>query len=269
MTVDVLTIFPDMFSSFLESSLIGKAIERGDMSVRLHDIRDWTKGRHRAVDDAPYGGDEGMVMMPGPVCEAVDAVSSIPPVSAPSAVIDSSMVTAPSEEALQDDVRKIMLCPRGRTFDAAYARELSSEKRLLMLCGRYEGFDARIPELTGCERVSLGDFVLSGGELASMVIIEAVSRFIPGVIGSAGSVIKDSFEDNGLLDWPGFTRPAEYRGMKVPDVLLSGNHRDIQRWRRYQQLEATRQLRPDLYDETTLDDDDLKLLKDNDWEVWL
>lgn len=221
MRVDILTIFPGIFESPLRESLLGKAIRAGVLDVRVHDIRGFTSDRHRQVDDEPYGGGPGMVMKPEPIFAAVEALG-------------------PGRK------RVILLSPAGRRLDQALVRELAAEPWLVLICGRYEGVDERVVEGLPAEEVSIGDYVLSGGELPALVVLEAVSRLVPGVVGREESVERDSFGPEGLLDHPHYTRPAEFRGMRVPEVLLSGNHAEIERWRRQAALEKTRRNRPDL-----------------------
>jgi tRNA (guanine37-N1)-methyltransferase len=219
--IDILTIFPGIFESPLRESLLGKAIAAGLLDVRVHDIREHASGRHRQVDDEPYGGGPGMVMKPEPIFAAVEALG-------------------PGER------RIILLSPAGRRLDQALVRELAAEPWLVLICGRYEGVDERVVEGLPAEELSIGDYVLSGGELPALVVVEAVARLVPGVIGREESHERDSFGPEGLLDHPHYTRPAEFRGMRVPEVLLSGNHAEIERWRREAALEKTRRNRPDL-----------------------
>ena len=220
MRIDVLTIFPGIFESPFRESLLGKAIESGLLEVRLHDIRDFATDKHRQVDDESYGGGPGMVMKPEPVFAAVESLGEGPK-------------------------RVILLSPAGRRLDQALVRELSCEPWLVLICGRYEGVDERVAEGLPAEEVSIGDYVLAGGEVPALVLLEAVTRLVPGVIGKEESHERDSFE-NGMLDHPHYTRPQEFRGMRVPDVLLSGNHAEIERSRREAALEKTRRNRPDL-----------------------
>ncbi len=221
MRIDVLTIFPGIFESPMRESLLGKGIEAGLLDVRVHDIRDHTTDRHRQVDDESYGGGPGMVMKPEPVFAAVEALGEGPK-------------------------RVLLLSPAGRPFDQALVRELAGEPWLVLICGRYEGVDERVAEGLPAEEVSIGDYVLSGGELPALVVLEAVTRLVPGVIGREESHERDSFGPDGLLDHPHYTRPPEFRGMAVPEVLRSGNHAEIERWRREAALEKTRRMRPDL-----------------------
>ena len=220
MQIDVFTIFPGIFEGPLRESLLGRAIGDGLVQVRVHDIRDFVAGAHRQVDDESFGGGPGMVMKPEPVFAAVESLGEGPK-------------------------RTLLLSPAGRRLDQALVRELSEESRLVLICGRYEGVDERIVTGLPAEEVSIGDYVLAGGEVAALVLIEAVTRLVQGVIGNEESHERDSFED-GLLDHPHYTRPRVFRGMPVPDVLLSGNHAEIERWRRTAALDKTRRIRPDL-----------------------
>lgn len=221
MRVDVLTIFPSIFESPLRESLLGKAIDAGTLDVRVHDVRDHTTDRHRQVDDESYGGGPGMVMKPEPVFRAVESLGNEPK-------------------------RLLVMSPAGRRLDQELVRELSNEPWLVLIAGRYEGIDERVVEGLGAEEVSIGDYVLSGGELPVLVVLEAVTRLVPGVIGREESHERDSFGTDGLLDHPHYTRPAEFRGMRVPEVLLSGDHAAVERWRREAAVEKTRRNRPDL-----------------------
>jgi tRNA (guanine37-N1)-methyltransferase len=223
MRVQVLTIFPELFAPFLISSLIGRAREKGLLDVSVHNLRDFTQDRHRSVDDEPYGGGGGMVMTAPPWLSAL------------------------AELAPEGPVRpwRVLMSPQGRRLDEALVRELAARGDLVLLCGRYEGIDERVLQLGVDQEVSLGDFVLSGGELPAMVLIEALSRQVPGVVQRGDSVEQDSFR-NGLLDYPHYTRPPVVAGLPVPDVLLSGDHAAIDRWRRRTALEATARKRPDL-----------------------
>jgi len=219
--IQVLTIFPELFEPFLATSLIGKALEKGLLDARVIDLRDFTEDRHRSVDDEPYGGGGGMVMAAPPWIRAVRALSE------------------------GGTPWRVLLSPQGRRLDDAKVRELAARGDLVLLCGRYEGIDERVLETVVDEEVSIGDYVLSGGELPAMVLIEAMSRQIPGVVQLSGSVENDSFR-NGLLDYPHYTRPPVVEGLAVPEVLLSGHHAEIIRWRLRKALEATREKRPDL-----------------------
>jgi tRNA (guanine37-N1)-methyltransferase len=219
--IDVVTIFPGIFESPLRESLLGRAIEAGLLDVRVHDLRDSTSDRHRQVDDESYGGGPGMVLKPEPVFAAV--------------------------ESLGAGVRRtLLLSPAGRRLDQDLARELAVEPWLVLICGRYEGVDERVVEGLPAEELSIGDYVVAGGEVPALVVLEAVTRLVPGVIGRGESHEQDSFGAEGVLDHPHYTRPAEFRGMRVPETLLSGNHQEIERWRREAALEKTRRNRPDL-----------------------
>jgi len=219
--IDVVTIFPGIFESPLRESLLGRAIEAGLVDVRVRDLRDATTDKHRQVDDESYGGGPGMVMKPEPVFAAVEALGA-------------------------GERRTLLLSPAGRRLDQALVRELAAEPWLVLICGRYEGVDERVVEGLPAEEVSIGDYVVAGGEVPALVVLEAVTRLIPGVIGRKESHEQDSFGHDGLLDHPHYTRPAEFRGMQVPQTLLSGNHAEIERWRREAALEKTRRNRPDL-----------------------
>ena len=223
MLVDILTIFPEMFAGVFDHSILRIAREKGLAEFNLHDIRDYSTDKHRKTDDVPYGGGPGMVMTCGPVFGAVEAVAG----------------------GGRSGSRLVMLTPHGRPFTQAVARELAAEQGLILLCGRYEGFDERISEGLKPDEISVGDFVLSGGEIAAMVVIDAVVRLLPGVLGCEASAADESFE-NGLLEYPQYTRPAEFRGMRVPEILLSGDHAKIEKWRRERALERTRERRGDL-----------------------
>ncbi len=223
MRVDILTLFPEVFESPLSSSIIKRARDNGLIEIALTDIRDFSTDNYRKVDDKPYGGGPGMVMMPGPVFDCFEHVQKLSP----------------------EKGRVFLLTPQGQKFDQAKARQLSAEKRLIFIDGKYEGFDERIRTGLGAEQISIGDYVLSGGEFAAMVIIDAVVRLLEGALGDEDSAKDDSFSE-GLLEYPQYTRPEIYRGMKVPDILLSGDHAKIAEWRRQQSLERTKKWRPDL-----------------------
>jgi tRNA (guanine37-N1)-methyltransferase len=220
--IDVVTLFPEMFESFLAASLLGKGVEKGLLAVSFVNPRDYTHDRHRSVDDAPYGGGVGMVMRPEPLVAAVEA-----------AVLE------------RGPAHRVLLTPVGAPLRQARVRALATLPRLLLVCGRYEGIDERVRELCIDEEISLGDFVLSGGEVAAMALIDAVSRYLPGVLGDAASTEEESFSA-GLLEFPQYTRPPEFRGLRVPEVLLSGHHEKVRAWRHACSLERTRARRPDL-----------------------
>jgi tRNA (guanine37-N1)-methyltransferase len=227
MRFDVLTLFPEMFSGYQSQSLLAKAIEKGIIDLRLFDIRDWATGPHRSVDDRPFGGGPGMVLRPEPVVEAVEAV----------------------QQQTERPGRLVMLTPQGRTLTQSVVEELAEEERLLLLCGRYEGFDQRIVDILEPDEISIGDYILGGGEVAAMVVIDAVVRLVPDVLGHEQSNRQDSFSgDQRLLEFAQYTRPRVYRGLEVPPVLLGGNHPEIARWREEQSRERTQQRRADLLD---------------------
>ena len=238
MKFDILTLFPGMFDGPFGESIIRRAIDSGLIDIRLHNIRDYALDRHRTTDDSPYGGGAGMVMKVEPLTACIEKVKSDRPAA-----------------------RVILTSPQGRPFDQGLAAELSVEEELLIICGRYEGVDERVRELLVDDEISLGDFVLTGGEFAAMVIVDAVSRLIPGVLGSDQSAAEDSFAD-GLLEYPHYTRPPEFRGMAVPEMLLSGNHREIARWRRQMALQRTWLKRPDLLASAVLNDEDITYLRE-------
>jgi tRNA (guanine37-N1)-methyltransferase len=223
-----------MFESFRSWGIIKRALERDLIRINVVDLRDFTTDKHRTVDDRPFGGEEGMVFKPEPVFAAVESVR---PVAAP----------------------VYLLSPQGRRFDGRTAAEMASHPEVVLICGRYEGVDERVAEHLATDEISIGDYVLSGGELAAMVVMEAASRFVPGVVGKEESVRNDSFFA-GRLDYPHYTRPREFRGMKVPQVLFSGDHKKIDEWRRRKALEKTRERRPDLLDPKTLSEEDRRLL---------
>ncbi|MCD6261571.1 MAG: tRNA (guanosine(37)-N1)-methyltransferase TrmD [Deltaproteobacteria bacterium] len=237
MRFDILTIFPGLFSSFLSHGILGRSIERGLIDIRLVNIRDFTDDPHRSTDDKPYGGGAGMVMTPGPVFRALDAVK---------------------RESENSSV--ILLSPQGKRFDQSLAWKLAGFDQLILICGRYEGVDERIRLGYADMEISIGDYILNGGETGAMVIIEAVSRLVPGVLGTDKSSKEDTFE-NGLLKYPQYTRPKVFNGMHVPDVLLSGDHERIRIWRRTESIKKTCRNRPDLIKKADLTKEDLLILK--------
>lgn len=243
MRIDVLTIFPGWFEGPLTTSLLGKAGADGTLDVRVHDLRAWATDRHRSVDDAPYGGGAGMVMRADVWVNAAEAVwNDLPPEA-------TAGNTAPPSGAAHvaggDRPRTLLLTPRGTPLTQGFARELAAEDRLVLCCGRYEGIDERAHELVATDEVSIGDYVLFGGEAAAAVVIEAVTRHVPGVMGNAASPHDESFT-SGLLEYPQYTRPTEVRGRGIPPVLTSGDHGAVDRWRHQQAIELTRSRRPDL-----------------------
>lgn len=221
MKIDVLTLFPGMFTGPLHESIIKKARENGLVEIDIHNIRDWTSDKHRTADDKPFGGGPGMVMKPEPIFQAIDYLVS---------------------KGKAD--RVILLSPQGKRLTQALAVELAGESHLILICGHYEGVDERVRSLV-TDEISIGDYILTGGELPAMILIDAITRLVPGVVGDSNSINEETFSD-GLLEYPQYTRPAVYRGLKVPEVLLSGNHKRIQQWRKAQALKKTCCLRPDL-----------------------
>jgi tRNA (guanine37-N1)-methyltransferase len=239
MKFDIVTIFPATIHAGLAEGVVSRGLAAGLIDLQVHDLREFTTDRHRSVDDVPYGGGPGMVMKPEPMVKAVERIRSTRGV--PDAVIVTS--------------------PQGRAFTQREAERLAAVGHVAVLCGRYEGMDERVLALTGAEELSIGDYVLSGGELAALVIVDAVSRLIPGVVGDEQSVIDESFS-RGLLDYPHYTRPAEFGGLKVPDVLLSGHHADVRRWRKKVALQRTLERRPELLAQAALDDEERALLNE-------
>jgi tRNA (guanine37-N1)-methyltransferase len=236
---DIVTIFPNTIDAGLSEGVVARGIASGVLDVQVHDLRDFTTDRHRSVDDVPYGGGPGMVMKPEPLMKAVAHIAATR--GTPAAVV--------------------LLSPQGRTFTQAEAVRLAALGHVALLCGRYEGMDERVRELVATEELSIGDYVLSGGELAALVVVDAVSRLVPGVVGDEQSVAEESFS-RGLLDYPHYTRPAEVAGRRVPDVLLSGHHAEVRRWRRKAALARTLERRPELLAEAALDDEDRRLLEE-------
>jgi tRNA (guanine37-N1)-methyltransferase len=220
MKIDVLTLFPAMFAGPLDESIVRRARETGLLDLKIHSLRDWTHDRHKTVDDRPFGGGPGMLLKVEPLFEAIESLQ-------------------------REKTKVILLSPSGRTFDQSIARELAQSEELLLVCGSYEGFDERVREALADDELSIGDYVLTNGALPAMVVIDAVARLLPGVLGDDESSHDESFS-HGLLEYPQYTRPAEFRGMKVPEVLLSGNHAEIEKWRRQQAKLRTEKQRPDL-----------------------
>ena len=238
MRIETLSVFPDMFEGPMSLSIIGRARKKGILDFEAYDLRDWTHDRHRSTDDEPYGGGQGLLMTCPPVFEALDELRAKGP--------------RPTV---------IFFMPAGEPFSQKLAQELSHHERLLMVCGRYEGFDERV--MTLADRcISLGDYVLTGGELPAMVVADAVTRLLPGALGDENSAVEESFSDSGLLEFPQYTRPASYRGLDVPEVLLSGNHAAVDAWRRKAAIEKTARLRPDLLDSADLTDDERAFARD-------
>lgn len=238
MKIKILTIFPEMFDSVLNASILGRAREQDLLEVQCVDIRPFSDRKHKNTDDYPFGGGAGMVMLAQPIMDAMAAV------------------TGPDFHG-----RRIYLGPRGATLTTAKARELAREEELILLCGHYEGVDQRALDACVDEEISIGDYILTGGELAAMVLTDCVARFIPGVLGSAESPEEESFSD-GLLEYPQYTRPRELRGMEVPEVLLSGDHARIRAWRRMESLKATKRFRPDLLEKAAITEKEMRMLED-------
>ena len=243
MQFEVFTLLPEAFSSYIDTSILKRAQERGLININIHNIRDYTYDKHHVTDDTPYGGGGGMVMKPEPVFEAVEKVLDINP---------------PQTSGKPDsEIPIILLTPQGRVFNQSIAKELSTYPRIVLICGRYEGIDERIRENLVTDEISVGDYVLTGGEIPALLVIDAVSRLLPNVLGDPTGAEDDSHA-MGLLEYPHYTRPPEFRGNKVPDVLLSGDHAKIDKWRREQALERTFRKRPDMLEKANLTKDDLK-----------
>jgi tRNA (guanine37-N1)-methyltransferase len=239
-TFDIVTIFPRMVETPLKEGIVARAIGKGLLDVRVHDLRDFTTDRHRVVDDVPFGGGPGMVLKPEPLFAAVERILEQ---RRAEAVAESA-----SRRSFSEGGAIVLTSPDGERLTHAVATRLSALDHVVILCGRYEGVDERVREHLATETISIGDYVLSGGELPALVIVDAVARLIPGVVGDEASVRGDTFARDGLLDFPQYTRPAEFRGHRVPSVLMSGHHAEIEKWRREQAIERTRRHRPDLLD---------------------
>jgi len=237
MKFDIVTIFPRMVEAGLAEGVISRGVERGLLDIKVHDLREYTVDRHRSVDDVPYGGGPGMVMKPEPLARAVEDIRA----------------------RRGDPDTVVLLSPQGRRFTQAEAARMSALRHVALLCGRYEGMDERIRTLVATEELSIGDYVLSGGELPALVIVDAISRLVPGVVGDTRSVEEDSFS-RGLLDYPHYTRPSEFSGAKVPEVLMSGHHEQVRRWRKKTAIQRTLERRPELLDTAAMDDEERALL---------
>ena len=267
--IDFVTIFPRMFDPFVNEGVIARGIKTGLLDVRVWDLRDFTSDRHRSTDDEAYGGGPGMVMLAEPVFRCVEAIriggQAPSPVraggegTAAERTGEAPVLHLKTEEASVPHL--IMTSPQGRTFNQAIAKELAAREHLVILCGRYEGFDDRVRQALHPDEISIGDFVVSGGELPAMLIADAAGRMVEGVVGNTGSVEEDSFF-HGVLDYPHYTRPEEVRGLRIPDILLSGHHEKIRRWRKEQSLRRTRQHRPDLLKNADLDPEARKILEE-------
>lgn len=243
MRIDILTLFPEMFVGPFDASIVKRAKEKGHLQILFWNIRDFARDRHRTVDDAPYGGGAGLVMKPEPLFSAVDAA------------IGEGLKSGAT------NCRVVLLAPQGSTLRQEKVRELAGADQLIILCGHYEGIDDRVRQAVVTDEVSIGDYVLTGGEVAAMVVVDAVSRLLPGVLGDAASAEEESFEE-GLLEYPHYTRPEEFRGMRVPSVLIQGDHELVGRWRRRESLRRTLLHRPDLLGRAALDRNDYKLLRE-------
>ncbi|OGO51010.1 MAG: tRNA (guanosine(37)-N1)-methyltransferase TrmD [Chloroflexi bacterium RBG_16_68_14] len=239
MHIDIITLFPEMFRGPFDASIVARAVEQGLVQIELHNLRDWGEGRHKVVDDSPHGGGAGMVLKPEPLFAAVEAVR---PLAA-------------------EPGRVVLLTPQGRLLTQAIVNELAQFPRLVLLCGHYEGVDERVREHLVDDEISIGDYVLSGGEPAAMVLVDAVVRRLPGALGSEASLAEESHAQ-GLLEYPQYTRPADYRGWRVPDILLSGHHEEVRRWRRRQSLLRTARRRPDLLAKACLTDEERRWLEE-------
>lgn len=246
MQFEVFTLLPEIFPPYLESSILNRARQKGLIDVRVHNIRDYTHDKHHTTDDTPYGGGGGMVMKPEPVFEAIETVLGLNPLQ--------------TQPETASNIPIILLTPQGRVFNQRIAEELSRHERIVLLCGRYEGIDERIREHLVTDEISIGDYVLTGGELPALMIIDAVSRLLPGVLGDPTGAEDDS-HSMGLLEYPHYTKPPEFRGWKVPDVLASGNHAKINKWRREQALTRTFNKRPDMLEKAELSKEDLKFVE--------
>jgi tRNA (guanine37-N1)-methyltransferase len=236
MHIDIITIFPGFFGEVFDYGIVRRARAAGLVEVKAHDLRAWTSDKHKIVDDRPFGGGDGMVLKPEPIFAAVEALTG-----------------ASGRDELRTGVRVVLLSPQGRTLGQELAEDLTRAEQIVLICGRYEGVDERVAESLVTDEISIGDYVLSGGEAAAVVLVDAVTRLLPGALGSETSARHDSFSE-GLLDFPHYTRPPEFRGMRVPGVLLGGHHGEIERWRKRQALRKTRRNRPDLFERLELDE---------------
>ena len=285
MRFEIITIFPGFFGGIFEHGIVRRAQAEGLVSVGVHDLRAFTHDRHRTVDDRPFGGGEGMVLKPEPLAEAlawlgIHMKQALSPTHRDETAMNAAQTGSPPEAGSQGQMRVILMSAQGRPFSQAVARDLAKLQRVILICGRYEGVDERINELYCDMELSIGDYVLSGGELAAAVVVDTVMRLVPGVLGNEASGEFESFGiadaeidadvegvprsqhgSGGLLDYPHYTRPAEFAGLRAPEVLLNGDHQQIRRWRREQQLRKTLRNRPDLLNKTALSDEDQRLLQ--------
>jgi tRNA (guanine37-N1)-methyltransferase len=262
--IDFVTIFPRMFDPFVAEGVIARGVKQQLLDIRVHDLRDHTTDRHRSTDDEAYGGGPGMVMLGEPVFRAVESIRAEgqgPRAEGAGSASTTELEGSPSALGPKPSaLHLVMTSPQGRRFDQKVAKELAEKEHVVFLCGRYEGFDHRVHEALTPDEISVGDFVVSGGELPAMLMADAMGRLIPGVVGNTGSVEEDSFF-KGLLDYPHYTRPEELRGRRVPDILLSGHHEKIRKWRKEQALRATLTKRPDLLETADLDDESREILR--------
>ena len=265
--IDFVTIFPNMFAPLIAEGVIARGIKSGLLDIRVHDLRDFTTDKHRSTDDEAYGGGPGMVMLAEPVLRCVESIRAEgqgprAEGGAPEAEAEAGGAEAlgPRPSALGPQPHIVMTSPQGRRFDQRVALELVGKQHVVFLCGRYEGFDHRVHEELQPDEISIGDFVVSGGELPAMLMADAMGRLVPGVVGNSGSVEEDSFF-RGLLDYPHYTRPVELRGRRIPEILLSGHHENIRKWRKEQALRATLEKRPDLLDSAELDAEAREILR--------
>ncbi len=244
---DIITIFPEFFRTVFDFGIVRRARAAGLVEINAHDLRAWTTDRHRMVDDRPFGGGDGMVLKPDPLCAAVEALTGV----------------QAAHELAGTNRRVVLLSPQGRIFEQRVAAELAEAEQVVLICGRYEGVDERVAEMLVTDELSIGDYVLSGGEPAALVVVDATVRLVPGALGSETSAVNESFSA-GLLDCPQYTRPVEFRGQRVPEVLLSGHHAEIARWRRREALRKTKRQRPDLLPHAALDEQDRAWLAEQD-----
>jgi tRNA (guanine37-N1)-methyltransferase len=249
MKFDIITIFPGFFGEVFEYGIVRRARAARLVEVSVHDLRAWTSDKHHIVDDRPFGGGDGMVLKPEPIFAAVE-----------------NLTGASERSSFREGTRVVLLSPQGRTLTQAVAEDLSRSEQIVLICGRYEGVDERVAEALVTDEISIGDYVLSGGEAAAVVLVDAVVRLLPGALGGETSARQDSFSE-GLLDFPHFTRPPEFRGMRVPGVLLGGHHGEIERWRRRQALRKTRRNRPDLFERLKLDESEISGLDETEEEL--
>ncbi|HEX8476469.1 MAG TPA: tRNA (guanosine(37)-N1)-methyltransferase TrmD [Pyrinomonadaceae bacterium] len=247
MRFDIITIFPEFFETVFDFGIVRRARAAGLVEIASHDLRGWTRDKHKMVDDRPFGGGDGMVLKPDPIFEAVESLTG----------------EHDPHAHLTARKRVVLLSPQGRVFEQELAQELATAEQVVIICGRYEGVDERVAQSLATDEISIGDYILSGGEPAAVVLVDAVVRLVPGALGSETSALTESFAE-GILDFPHYTRPPDFRGMRVPEVLLSGNHAEIARWRRQEALRKTRRNRPDLFEQADVSADERKRLDETD-----